>query len=183
MIESSSARLIQPQQQRANAATTTETTAAVVAVVASSEQHLRIAMRVVGTPMLIMVVVMSFDRFVAHGRLGFVWWPTHYEEHGNTTMEFEGMIVVIYFALGVFLWLASFDPVVDHGRWLVYYTIYGACFGHAAIMAIEALWDFEQEFWHLMPWGDVSGLLLLGSALWYCQRRYDQDAAVHKRRQ
>jgi hypothetical protein len=87
---------------------------------------------------------------------------------------------VLYFALGVCLWRASLDPVVDHGRWLVHYTFYGVCFGHAVVTAIEALLDFKRELWHLMPWGDVLGPLLLGGALWYCQHCYDQDTAAHK---
>ena len=44
--------------------------------------------------------------------------PCHidYNEHGNTTLDFELMIIFTYLGLGISLTMAAFDPVLDNGE-------------------------------------------------------------------
>merc|ERR1712216_554777 len=107
------------------------------------------------------------DRYFFDSKAGYVWSPHHYDEHGNTTMEFEWMIVTIYFVLGVVLIIASFDRNLDKASYLVNFCIYGAYGAHGIVMTIEALNDWEREKGHLMPWGDVPFIFALAAVL-YC---------------
>ena len=53
------------------------------------------------------------DRYFFDGKAGYAWSPAHYDEQGNTTLEFEGMVIWSYFGLGVQLMRASFDDNLD----------------------------------------------------------------------
>ena len=141
--------------------------------VARAERNLRLAMRAVAVPLMLLGPVVALDYGVFDGKLGFSWTPDHFDEHGNTTLEFLVMIVFTYFGLGVCLLLAAADPVLDKAAWLLNFCIYGGLGAHAVAMLIMALWDLEREMWHLMPWGDTPVLFVLAGALFYFKRQFD----------
>ena len=58
------------------------------------------------------------DRYFFDGKAGYAWSPAHYDEQGNTTLEFEGMVIWSYFGLGVQLMRASFDENLDRAAYL-----------------------------------------------------------------
>jgi hypothetical protein len=146
---------------------------AVAGDVPPAERNLRLALRIIGLANCLLLIFLVYgDRFLLGGKGGYAWSPDHYEEHGNTTLEFEGMILFTYFGLGVSLIQASFDPNLDNATWLIHFCIIGAFGGHAIAMLIAALWDFEREWGHLMPYGDVSVLLICAGVLYYLNRKY-----------
>jgi hypothetical protein len=69
------------------------------------------------------------------------------------------MIVGIYATLGVFLLLASRDPLANAS--LIWFTVWSSVV-HAAIMAVQAMMD-ATERGHLI--GDVPALLLIAVLL------------------
>ena len=77
--------------------------------VGAAERNLRLAMKLIGAGNLTLVAFIYGDRYLFDSKAGFAWSPHHYDEHGNTTLEFEWMIIFTYFGLGVCLILASLD--------------------------------------------------------------------------
>ena len=69
------------------------------------------------------------------------------------------MILGIYATLGVFLIIASKDPLAH--RSLIWFAVWSSVV-HAGIMAVQALSD-PQQIGHL--WGDVLALLIVALAL------------------
>lgn len=147
-----------------------------IGVQARAEKHLRLAMRVIAVPMMLLGPVLALDHQVFGGRLGFAWSPAHFEEHGNTTLEFETMICFTYFGLGVTLVLGAADPVMENSTWLLNFCVYGGFGAHAIAMLIVAIWDVDREVYHLMPWGDVPILLVCAGVLYYLKRQFDLKA-------
>lgn len=80
---------------------------------------------------------------------GWSWGASHYLP----------MILGVYATLGVFLMLASRDPLAN--RSLIWFTVWSSVV-HAGIMAAAALQD-PAAIGHL--WGDVGALLLVAAAL------------------
>lgn len=85
-------------------------------------------------------------------------WPAGWRWVPNQT-EYEQMIVVIYVVLGVFLIIASRDPLRHLS--LICFTAWSSAV-HGIIMAIQALVD-KAEFGHLF--GDVPALLIVAIVL------------------
>ena len=104
--------------------------------------------------------------------------PHHYDEHGNVTLEFEWMIIATYFMLGLTLMKASVDTNLDRAKYLVDFCIYGAFGAHGVAMLFEALNDYEREWGHLMPWGDVPLLFTLSAAMYYLKTKYEATLKV-----
>lgn len=73
--------------------------------------------------------------------------------------EYEQMIVGVYAVLGVFLILASFNPL-EH-RSLIQFTIWSSMV-HAAIMLVQALYDKTE---HANLHGDVPALFAVAILL------------------
>lgn len=69
------------------------------------------------------------------------------------------MILGVYATLGVFLILASFDPLAN--RSLIWFTVW-SCLVHAGVMAYQAVTD-TAEAGHLV--GDVPALILVAITL------------------
>ena len=69
------------------------------------------------------------------------------------------MILAIYFTLGVFLLIASRDPLQHLS--LIRFTIWSSI-AHGGIMAVHSLTD-PGQIGHL--WGDVAGLFLTAAVL------------------
>lgn len=86
------------------------------------------------------------------------WWPAGWRWNPNQP-EYEQMILGIYATLGVFLILASRNPL-QH-RSLIWFTVWSSVV-HGGIMAIQAV-NMPAEHGHLL--GDVPALLLVAVVL------------------
>ena len=67
----------------------------------SIEDKYRLAIRVIGLGNLTFYFFIYGDRKFFGGKAGYAWSPDHYDEPGNTTLEFESMLISTYFS-GVF---------------------------------------------------------------------------------
>ena len=113
------------------------------------------------------------DRYFFDGKAGYAWSPAHYDEQGNTTLEFEGMVIWSYFGLGVQLMRASFDENLDRAAYLTDACVYGLFSLHGVSMLFSALADYDREYGHVMPYGDVPLLFMLSAVLFVTKRGYD----------
>jgi hypothetical protein len=96
--------------------------------------------------------------------LTIVWpegWAWH---HGGQSMYLQ-MILGIYATLGIFLLLASRDPL---GYWsLIWFTVWSSVV-HGGIMAVQAI-AYPEHLGHL--WGDVPALLIVAGVLAFLMPR------------
>ncbi len=86
------------------------------------------------------------------------WWPSGWRWNPNQT-EYEQMILGVYATLGVFLILASRNPL-QH-RSLIWFTVWSNLV-HGGIMAVQAM-NIPTEHGHLL--GDVPALVLVAVVL------------------
>lgn len=108
-------------------------------------RYLRIALIIFGLLMLGLYPAMTF------WPSGWRWMP--YQP------SYEQMIVGIYFTLGVFLLLASIDPLQNLS--LIWFTVWSSLV-HGGIMLIQSLY-YQHEIGHML--GDVPALLLMAIVL------------------
>jgi len=87
-----------------------------------------------------------------------LWWPSGWRWQPNQT-EYEQMIVAVYATLGVFLLIASRDPLKH--RSLIWFTVWSSLV-HAGVMTAQAL-QMPMEHGHLI--GDIPGLLIFAAIL------------------
>src|SRR5262252_6143897 len=107
---------------------------------------LRIALIVVGLTFIFGVYTLT------------IVWPSGWAwGHGHS--HYLTMIMGVYAALGVFLLIASRNPLAH--RSLIWFTVWSSVV-HAAIMAVQALTSPDQIA-HL--WGDVPALLVFAAVL------------------
>ena len=85
-------------------------------------------------------------------------WPSGWVWHTGQS-EYLQMILGIYATLGVFLIIASRDPLAH--RSLIGFTVWSSVV-HGGIMAIQSI-VYPQHIGHL--WGDVLALLVVAAAL------------------
>jgi hypothetical protein len=90
--------------------------------------------------------------------LGLIW-PSGWSWHTEGRSEYYEMILGIYATLGVFLIIASRNPLAHAS--LIWFTIWSS-FVHGAIMAAQSLSNAEH-MGHL--WGDVLALLAVAAVL------------------
>jgi hypothetical protein len=86
------------------------------------------------------------------------WWPAGWRWQPNQP-EYEQMILGVYATLGVFLLIASRNPL-QH-RSLIWFTVWSSLV-HGGIMAIQAM-NMPAQHGHLA--GDVPALLLVAAVL------------------
>ena len=86
-------------------------------------------------------------------------WPSGWAWHTGGRSEYLEMIFGIYATLGVFLIIASRNPMAHKS--LIWFTVWSS-FVHGAIMAVQSIADVRQ-IGHL--WGDVPALILVGAVL------------------
>lgn len=86
------------------------------------------------------------------------WWPSGWRWQPNQP-EYEQMILGVYATLGVFLLIASRNPL-QH-RSLIWFTVWSSL-AHAGIMTVQAL-KVPSEHGHLM--GDIPALVIVAAAL------------------
>ena len=85
-------------------------------------------------------------------------WPSGWSWHTGQS-EYLQMILGVYATLGVFLLIASRDPLAH--RSLIWFTVWSSVV-HGGIMAAQSL-VYRQHLGHL--WGDVLALLVVAAAL------------------
>jgi hypothetical protein len=86
------------------------------------------------------------------------WWPAGWRWEPNQP-EYEQMILGVYATLGVFLIIASRNPL-QH-RSLIWFTVWSSL-AHGGIMAVQAM-NMPAEHGHLL--GDIPALLLVAVVL------------------
>ncbi|MGC1521617.1 MAG: DUF6632 domain-containing protein [Steroidobacteraceae bacterium] len=86
-------------------------------------------------------------------------WPAGWSWHHDGQSLYLQMILGIYATLGVFLLIASRDPLAN--RSLIWFTIWSSVV-HAGIMATQAL-VYQEHLGHLL--GDVPALLIVALVL------------------
>ncbi len=86
-------------------------------------------------------------------------WPSGWAWHTGGHSDYLQMILGIYATLGVFLVIASRNPLAH--RSLIWFTVWSSVV-HGAIMAAQALYN-TQYIGHL--WGDVAALLVVAAVL------------------
>lgn len=91
-------------------------------------------------------------------------WPSGWS-WGHGTSHYLAMIIGLYATLGVFLLLATRDPLAN--RSLIWFTVVSSVV-HAVTMAVQALSD-ANERGHLL--GDVPALLIVAAVLAWLLRR------------
>jgi|SRR5689334_12665129 uncharacterized protein DUF6632 len=119
-------------------------------------KYLRIALFLVG-----LIFIGGIYTFITIWPSGWSWHtgPSHSMPH------YLGMILGVYATLGVFLLVASRNPLAHLS--LIRFTVWSSVV-HAVIMAIQALADSEQRG-HLV--GDVPALLVVAAILAYLTPR------------
>ena len=92
-------------------------------------------------------------------------WPSGWVWHTGQS-EYLTMIIGIYATLGVFLLMASRDPL-KHSS-LIWFTVWSSLV-HAGIMAVQAILK-PEHIGHL--YGDVLGLLIVaGLLMWLMPKK------------
>ena len=91
-------------------------------------------------------------------------WPSGWAWHTGQS-EYLQMILAIYATLGVFLMLASRDPLAH--RSLIWFTVWSSV-AHGAVMAVQAV-VYPQHIGHL--WGDVAALFIVAGVLAFLMPR------------
>jgi hypothetical protein len=85
-------------------------------------------------------------------------WPSGWRWQPNQP-EYEQMILGVYATLGVFLLIASRDPLKN--RSLIWFTVWSSLV-HGGIMAVQAL-EMPAEHGHLL--GDIPALIIVAVVL------------------
>jgi hypothetical protein len=86
-------------------------------------------------------------------------WPSGWSWHAEGRSEYLEMILGIYATIGVFLIMASRDPMAN--RSLIWFTVWSSLV-HGAIMAVQSIAN-PQHIGNL--WGDVLALIIVAAAL------------------
>lgn len=99
-------------------------------------------------------------------------WPSGWSWHAEGRSEYLEMILGIYATLGVFLLIASRDPLAH--RSLIWFTVWSSIV-HGGIMAVQAVAN-TQHIGHL--WGDVAALIIVAAVLAALTPRRGQRSAT-----
>ena len=88
-----------------------------------------------------------------------MFWPSGWSWHGDGRSYYLEMILSIYASLGVFLMLASRNPL-EH-RSLIWFTVWSSV-AHGAVMLWQSF-DGHHNMGHLL--GDVPALFIVAAVL------------------
>jgi len=110
-------------------------------------KYLRLALQAVGVIFIFGIYTLS------------IVWPSGWVWHTGHTSHYLQMILGVYATLGVFLLIASRNPLAHLS--LIWFTVWSSVV-HAAIMAVQALTNSDQ-IGHLL--GDVPALLVVAAVL------------------
>jgi hypothetical protein len=92
-------------------------------------------------------------------------WPAGWAWHNTGQSPYLQMILGIYATLGVFLLMASRDPLAN--RTLIWFTVWSSVV-HGAIMAAQSI-VYPEHGGHLL--GDVPALLIVAAVLAFLMPR------------
>jgi hypothetical protein len=120
---------------------------------AESTKYLRIALRLVGLTFIFGIYTLCLV------------WPSGWVWHAGPMPHYLQMILGVYATLGVFLLIASRNPLAHSS--LIWFTVWSSVV-HAGIMGAQALAN-PEHLAHL--WGDVPALLVLAGILAVLTRR------------
>ena len=95
-------------------------------------------------------------------------WPSGWSWHTQGRSDYLEMILGIYATLGIFLIIASRNPL-EH-RSLIWFTVWSSIV-HGAIMGVQSIAD-RHNIGHL--WGDVLALLAVAGVLAILTPRKDR---------
>jgi len=98
-------------------------------------------------------------------------WPSGWSWHEGGRSVYMEMILGVYATLGVFLLIASRDPLAH--RSLIWFTVWSSVV-HGAVMGIQAIIEPSKHAGHLI--GDVPGLILVAAAIGFLMPRSAQAA-------
>lgn len=113
-------------------------------------KYLRVALRAVGAIFIVGIYSLVLI------------WPSGWAWHSGASHQlphYLQMILGVYATLGVFLLIASREPLANLS--LIWFTVWSSVV-HAAIMAAQALAN-PEHMGHL--WGDVPALLVVAAVL------------------
>jgi hypothetical protein len=110
-------------------------------------KYLRIALLLVGVTFIVGIYTLT------------IIWPSGWSWHTGPVPHYLQMILGVYATLGVFLLVASRNPLAHLS--LIWFTVWSSVV-HAAIMAAQSLANPEHSG-HLM--GDVPALLIVAAVL------------------
>ena len=116
-------------------------------------KYLRIALRLVGLTFIFGIYTFCLV------------WPSGWAWHAGAMPHYLQMILGVYATLGVFLVIASRDPLAHLS--LIWFTVWSSIV-HAGIMAAQALAN-PEHIAHL--WGDVPALLAVAGLLAFLTRK------------
>ena len=125
-------------------------------------KYLRLALIVVGLVFIVGIYPLT------------VLWPSGWSWHEGQSHYLQ-MIIGIYATLGVFLLVASRNPMAH--RSLIQFTIWSSLV-HGGIMAVQSF-ENPAQIGHL--WGDVLGLFVVALGLWSLVRRASAAREGHTR--
>jgi hypothetical protein len=123
---------------------------------AESTKYLRIALRLVGLTFIFGIYTLCLV------------WPSGWVWHVGPMPHYLQMILGVYATLGVFLLIASRNPIAHSS--LIWFTVWSSVV-HAGIMGAQALAN-PEHIAHL--WGDVPALLALAGILALLTRRAER---------
>jgi hypothetical protein len=92
-------------------------------------------------------------------------WPAGWAWHHTGQSLYLQMIVGIYATLGVFLLIASRDPLTNQS--LIWFTVWSSVV-HGGIMAVQSI-VYPEHRGHL--WGDVPALFVVAAVLAFLMPR------------
>ncbi|HST08818.1 MAG TPA: DUF6632 domain-containing protein [Terriglobales bacterium] len=110
-------------------------------------KYLRLALQLVGMTFIFGIYALT------------IVWPSGWSWHTGHTPHYLQMILGVYATLGVFLLIASRNPLANLS--LIWFTVWSSVV-HAAIMGAQALAN-PEHIGHL--WGDVLALFLVAALL------------------
>jgi hypothetical protein len=117
-------------------------------------KHLRLALQLVGVTFIFGIYTLTHL------------WPAGWSWHtGPHTPHYLQMILGVYVTLGIFLLIASRQPLAHLS--LIWFTVWSSVV-HAGVMAAQALAN-PEHIGHL--WGDVLALFLVAAVLAFVTSR------------
>ena len=110
-------------------------------------KYLSIALRLVGVIYIVGIYALT------------IVWPSGWSWHTGHTPHYLQMILAVYATLGVFLLIASRNPLAHLS--LIWFTVWSNV-AHAAVMAAQSLAN-PEHIGHM--WGDVLALFVVAGVL------------------
>ena len=119
-------------------------------------KYLRVALQLVGVTFIFGIYTLT------------IVWPSGWSWHTGHTPHYLQMILSVYATLGIFLLIASRNPLAHLS--LIWFTVWSSVV-HAAVMAVQSLVN-PEHMGHL--WGDVLALFVVAAVLAFLTPRNEE---------